>query len=932
MVKRLQAHWHTAGQAIVEFALAVTLIFFLLAAAVDLGLIFFTLQGLNNAAQEGARYGARWLNTNATTGERSLQLNEIRNRVRFESGVDGGINYVNLFDLNNNGTIDAYDAGGGPARLGLESGLDGTVVVDYIDVKLLSADFATGELKEDATCLVQQKTNPGALSYRPCYVQVTVSYEYDLVFGLAPAFGDRVRLSQTHTERIIDPFNQSGDTGVNPNVITYTPEATITPIPTATQTRTRTPGPSPTRTRTATASPTNTAGPSPTRTNTPTRTSTPTSNATHTPGPSPTATRTGTATPTGTPLPDLDIYWVNPQTDNSILGASQEDGGLVTLVSDTNFRAIAFNRTHTNYKGESDWTKLGQSDGAGVKRVEFDIYDPDGINVLSRVSSSKGDGTRQYCIFGGDSSCKTVGQETTWGSVEDIFTGPGVYTLRARAIAADGVTSTPWRVMKITVPPASGVNIRITNNGGTNWTAGTVVSTKSQTSWRAIVDASVTINQVQFYIEDPAGFQLYDGEDSVNRYCYFGGDSSCSEMSDTLYGRMLDGTYKLRARAQAGLLWSEWVETTYVINPVDLFVGFTNPLSGTLITAQNQTNFQVIAYDPTKVTSPPPETDPIANHVPHNGKGIYQVQIEIFRPDDVRFMNAVNDTTKLYCPLGGSSTKCDPMDSNEWFRFETVAASKPGQAFRMRARARTSSTGRWSPWVETWFGKPLPPSPTPTATHTPGPSPTATSTPTATPTPGPCEPPQHLLAGGWSDDDVGTDQTMKEGSTIVEGGSVSVCAAGKSMGNGSSDTGFHYAYQSVGNFSQIEMTISYWDGGLNSSSRVALMVRESLDANSKFVMLRMDALRRGAFMWRTSNGGSAGWTGQNIPLGNRSARFRLVKSGSTFQGYYWDGLNWIEFNDTVDINFNSFLVGVAANSESNTEFVRARIENLVITP
>ena len=43
------------GQALVEFALAATLIFFLLAAAVDLGLIFFTIQGLHNAAQDGAR-------------------------------------------------------------------------------------------------------------------------------------------------------------------------------------------------------------------------------------------------------------------------------------------------------------------------------------------------------------------------------------------------------------------------------------------------------------------------------------------------------------------------------------------------------------------------------------------------------------------------------------------------------------------------------------------------------------------------------------------------------------------------------------------------------------------------------------------------------------------------------------------------------------
>ena len=67
------------GQALVEFALAATLIFFLLAAAVDLGLIFFSLQGIHNAAQEGAAYGSRWL---IGSSPRALDLNSIRDRVR----------------------------------------------------------------------------------------------------------------------------------------------------------------------------------------------------------------------------------------------------------------------------------------------------------------------------------------------------------------------------------------------------------------------------------------------------------------------------------------------------------------------------------------------------------------------------------------------------------------------------------------------------------------------------------------------------------------------------------------------------------------------------------------------------------------------------------------------------------------------------------
>ena len=105
----MRRHARTTGQALVEFALASTLIFFMLAAAVDLGLIFFTLQGLHNAAQEGATYGSRWLvnqNPSDPTSVEVLDFNGIRDRARHEAGTQGGIGFVNLLDLNSNGTPD----------------------------------------------------------------------------------------------------------------------------------------------------------------------------------------------------------------------------------------------------------------------------------------------------------------------------------------------------------------------------------------------------------------------------------------------------------------------------------------------------------------------------------------------------------------------------------------------------------------------------------------------------------------------------------------------------------------------------------------------------------------------------------------------------------------------------------------------------------
>src|SRR5688500_7017690 len=104
-------HKRTHGQALVEFALAATLIFFLLAAAVDVGLIFFTLQGMHNAAQEGASYGSRWAVQLDASNNILLNTNEIIDRVRGESGAKGGNGFINLYDLDANGVDDRTQNG-----------------------------------------------------------------------------------------------------------------------------------------------------------------------------------------------------------------------------------------------------------------------------------------------------------------------------------------------------------------------------------------------------------------------------------------------------------------------------------------------------------------------------------------------------------------------------------------------------------------------------------------------------------------------------------------------------------------------------------------------------------------------------------------------------------------------------------------------------
>jgi hypothetical protein len=178
------------GQALVEFALAATLIFTLLSAAVDLGLIFFTLQTLNTAAQEGATYGSHpVLVMNGSTVE-AVDLNylEIKDRVRFAGG-DTPTGFANLLDLNNDGIDDDSQAG-------IVDNLQSDT--SYIYVELLK--FNQDDLSSTPT--ICQTTIPRTdmrMAGRFCYVRVTVRYDYRFIFPLAPAFGNTIQLQSTYT-------------------------------------------------------------------------------------------------------------------------------------------------------------------------------------------------------------------------------------------------------------------------------------------------------------------------------------------------------------------------------------------------------------------------------------------------------------------------------------------------------------------------------------------------------------------------------------------------------------------------------------------------------------------------------------------------------------------------------------------------------------
>jgi len=188
----------TTGQAIVEFALSATVIFLLLSAAVDLGLIFFTMQALRAAAQEGATYGSYPLvvtNSSGRVTEVRLNHSEIFRRIRTAGGTQP-MGVANLLDLNGDGIDDANQSA--VFNASNPTNPNGFVIIENPkgpNPANLSGSCSTTTRRTDMR-------NAG----QNCWIRVTIRYRYRLFFPFAPAFGQEIILRVTHTMPIRSQF------------------------------------------------------------------------------------------------------------------------------------------------------------------------------------------------------------------------------------------------------------------------------------------------------------------------------------------------------------------------------------------------------------------------------------------------------------------------------------------------------------------------------------------------------------------------------------------------------------------------------------------------------------------------------------------------------------------------------------------------------
>ena len=137
---------------------------------------------------------------------------------------------------------------------------------------------------------------------------------------------------------------------------------------------------------------------------------------------------------------------------------------------------------------------------------------------------------------------------------------------------------------------------------------------------------------------------------------------------------------------------------------------------------------------------------------------------------------------------------------------------------------------------------------------------------------------------------------------------------------------FHYLYFSLtGDMELIaEVTgIQFTDGW----AKAGLMARETLDANSRNIMVFAIPQSYSGFQWRAVTGGSSDYTpGGTI---NFPSWLRFVRSGNTFSGYQSaDGNNWTLIGSTTVALPSTLWVGLAVTSHKDGTLCTATFDNV----
>jgi hypothetical protein len=194
------------------------------------------------------------------------------------------------------------------------------------------------------------------------------------------------------------------------------------------------------------------------------------------------------------------------------------------------------------------------------------------------------------------------------------------------------------------------------------------------------------------------------------------------------------------------------------------------------------------------------------------------------------------------------------------------------------------------------------------------------------------------VPAGWSNQDIGI---TRSGSAFESGGTWTIKGNGDDIWNNSD--AFHYAYVSLSGDGEIIARVVSNGYGSNDWAKGGVMIRETLDPDSKHVMMVVTGGEGGgkAFQGRSTTGGSSfsshGGSQVSSPLW-----VMLKRIGDTFTGYYsLNGIDWIQqpssfggdgtVNPRIIYMDTDVYIGLCVTSHSYGELRTFTFDNVTVT-
>ena len=180
----------------------------------------------------------------------------------------------------------------------------------------------------------------------------------------------------------------------------------------------------------------------------------------------------------------------------------------------------------------------------------------------------------------------------------------------------------------------------------------------------------------------------------------------------------------------------------------------------------------------------------------------------------------------------------------------------------------------------------------------------------------------------WMTCDIGTG--MLAGSATYNSGTGTFTQAGSGTLIGVAADTLHFTYQPLSGDGEIRARIPILQN-TGSSSRVGVMIRESLTAGSKYVLMGLTGSN--GYRWSRRNATDATQSSTNYSTGTAPNFWvRLVRAGNTFTAYTSaDGTTWTQTTTTSAMTMasNTF-IGLTVDSGSLTSLNTSQFDNVYV--